>query len=115
MWSSQREPLNAAVGAATNQKKLIAMHPLVMDGQKLVPSITRVFKRDQNLYVYFEVYDPGTDPAKQPSVAATLSIYRGKAKISESQPVRVTETPKSRPLSRVRSFPVVQVQLRSPS
>jgi VWFA-related protein len=98
VWSNQREPLNAAVGSASTQKKLLAIHPLVMDGQKLVPSITRVFKRDQNMYVYFEVYDPATDPAKKAeSVAATLSFYRGKTKISESQPVRITETPKARP------------------
>jgi VWFA-related protein len=98
VWSNQREPLNAAVGSASTQKKLLAIHPLIMDGQKLVPSITRVFKRDQNLYVYFEVYDPATDPAKGgASLAATLSFYRGKAKVSESQPVRVTETPKARP------------------
>jgi len=98
IWSNQREPLNAAVGSASAQKKLLAIHPLVMDGQKLVPSITRVFKRDQNLYVYFEVYDPATDPAKKAaSVAATLSFYRGKVKVSESQPVRITDTPKARP------------------
>src|SRR3989442_13789372 len=34
---------------------------------------------------------------KTSSVAATLSFYRGKAKISESEPVRVTQTPKTRP------------------
>jgi hypothetical protein len=39
--SNQREPLSAAVGSATNKKKLLDIHPLVMDGQKLVPSITR--------------------------------------------------------------------------
>jgi hypothetical protein len=98
VWSSQREPLNAAVGAASAQKKLLAIHPLVMDGHKLVPSITRVFRKDQSLYVYFEVYDPATDPAKKAaSVAATLSFYRGKTKVSESEPVRIIETPKARP------------------
>ncbi len=50
------------------------------------------------MYVYFEVYDPATDPArKESSVAATLSFYRGKAKVSESDPVRVTQTPAARP------------------
>jgi len=96
--SNQREPLSAAVGTATNKKKLLDIHPLVLDGQKLVPSITRVFRKDQNMYVYFEVYDPATDPAqKTPSVAATLAFYRGRAKISESEPIRVTQAPKARP------------------
>jgi VWFA-related protein len=96
--SNQREPLSAAVGSATNKKKLLDIHPLVADGQKLIPSVTRVFRKDQNMFVYFEVYDPATDPAqKAPRVAATLSFYRGKTKISESEPIRVTDSPKARP------------------
>ncbi|MBI3474036.1 MAG: VWA domain-containing protein [Candidatus Solibacter usitatus] len=92
VWSSQREPLAAAVGSAESKKKLIATHPLVRDGQKLVPNVTRVFRKDQNLYVYFEVYDPATDPErKAPSVSAVLSFYRGRAKASESSAVRITE------------------------
>ena len=63
--------------------------PLVADGQKLIPSITHVFRKDQNLYVYLEVYDPGLDPNQKPSVAATLSFYRGKTKSFESDPVRL--------------------------
>jgi hypothetical protein len=98
VWSNQRESLAAAVGSASAQKKLMAIHPLVQDGQKLIPSVTRVFRKDQNLFVYFEVYDPATDASKKASsVVATLSFYRGKAKISESEPIRVTETPKARP------------------
>jgi hypothetical protein len=98
VWSNQREPLSSAIGSASTQKKLLAIHPLVIDGQKLVPSITRVFKKDQSMFVYFEVYDPATDPAnKAASVAATLSFYRGKAKVSESVPMRVTQTPSARP------------------
>jgi VWFA-related protein len=97
IWSNQREPLSAAVGAAEKQKKLLATHPLVRDGQKLVPSITRVFRRDQTLYVYFEAYNPGTEgEARVPSVAATLSFFRGSRKESETAPVRVTQLAPSR-------------------
>src|SRR5262249_50524692 len=60
VWSSQREPLSSALGVGET-KKLLEIHPLVTEGQKLIPSITRVFNRKQNLYVYFEVYDPATD------------------------------------------------------
>lgn len=84
VWSSQREPLAAAVGSAEKEKKLLEMSPLVHDGQKLIPSITRTFRKDQNLYVYFEVY--GTN-----AVAASLSIFRGKTKAFESDPLRVTQ------------------------
>ena len=59
------------------------------EGQQLVPSITRVFRKDQNLYVYMEVYDPALGADQKPSVAATLTFYRGKNKMFESQPVRL--------------------------
>lgn len=91
VWSNQREPLSASVGSAAN-KKLLEAHPLVENGQKLVPDITRVFRKDQKLYVYFEVYDPGTETS--PSVSAELTVFRGKSKAFESAPVRVTK-PKS--------------------
>ena len=59
VWANQREPLKAAVGAAEKQKeKLLAADPLVQDGQKLVPSVTKVFRRSQSLYVYSEIYEP---------------------------------------------------------
>jgi hypothetical protein len=97
IWSNQREPLSAAVGAAEKQKKLLATHPLVKDGQKLVPSITRVFRKDQTLYVYFEAYNPATEgESRTASVSATLSFFRGKRKASESSPVRVTQLAPSR-------------------
>jgi len=96
IWSSQRESLNAALASADNKKKLIEADPLVNEGQKLIPSITHVFRKDQNLYVYMEVYDPGviTDANsgdKKPSVSATLSFYRGKTKSFESEPVRLDQ------------------------
>ncbi len=92
VWSNQRQPLTDVLASAENKKKLIESDPLVQEGQKLVPSITHVFRKDQNLYVYLEVYDPGVDAErKKPSVAATLSFYRGKTKTFESQPVRLDE------------------------
>jgi VWFA-related protein len=98
VWANQREPLAAAVGSAENNKKLVAQHPLIQDRQKLVPSITRVFRRDQTLYVYFEAYDPGLDPARQtPSLAATLSFFRDGVKAFESTPVHVAQAAPRRP------------------
>lgn len=84
VWSSQRQPLSAAVGAAEKQKKLLAANPLVRDGQKLVPSVTRVFRKQQSLYVYFEVYESET-------VAATLSFFDGRIKAFETTPVHAAQ------------------------
>ena len=96
VWSNQREPISSNVGSAGTSGKLLAMHPLVQDGQKLIPSITRVFRKDQRLYVYFEVYDPlaGQQP---PSVAADLTLFRGRSKAFESEPVRLTQAATNRP------------------
>jgi hypothetical protein len=92
VWSNQRQPLNTAVGSAELQKKLLANHPLIQGGEKLIPSITRVFRREQNMYVYFEVYDPALKPEeKKSNVSATLSFYRGHIKAFESEPVALTD------------------------
>jgi VWFA-related protein len=92
--ANQREALSAAVGAAERNKRLLTNHPLVQDGYKLIPSITKVFRKDQDLYVFFEVYDPGTDPSrKTPSVAASVSFFRGKLRAFQSETVRVTQAP----------------------
>jgi len=96
--SNQKEAVAAAVGAADNNKKLLANHPLVQDGQKTVPSITRVFRKDQTLYVYFEVYDPGVDPdRKTPDVVASVELMQGARKAFVSQPSRVNKLATTRP------------------
>lgn len=93
IWSSQRAPMSSAIASADGgKKKLVDYDPLVQDGQRLVPSVTKVFRRDQNLYVYVEVYDPAIDAGdKKPSVSATLSLYRGRAKSFESEPIRISD------------------------
>lgn len=97
VWSSQRELLSAAVGDAGTKKKIIAADPLVQDGQRLVPSITRVFRKDQNLLVYLEVYDTGTDAGtKAVSVSANVSFFLGDKKAFESPSVRLSDLAKTR-------------------
>jgi hypothetical protein len=56
---------------------------------KLLPSVTRVFKKDQDMYVYLEAYEP-TAETTQPLVA-TVSFYRGRVKAFETAPLQVTE------------------------
>jgi VWFA-related protein len=93
IWGNQRQPITAAVGNAGANKKDLAADPLVQGGQKLVPSISHVYRKNQNLYVYLEVYDAAADATdKKPSVAATLTFYKGKRKAFESSPVRLNDT-----------------------
>jgi len=110
--SSQREAVSAAVGAADNNKKLLTNHPLVQDGQKVVPSITRVFRTDQTLYVYFEVYDPSVDDQKVPNVYAAIELLQGARKVYTSRPVRVDKLATSRPGVAPFSFQIPLNRLR---
>jgi VWFA-related protein len=91
VFGSQRVPISEAVGAADKRDmKKQKTHPLVRGKEKLLPSVTHVFHRGQNLYVYAELYDPATpEPRKEPSVAAELNVYRDKKLVYESQPVEV--------------------------
>jgi hypothetical protein len=112
--SGQKEPISAAVGAAETNKKLLAEHPLVQDGQKVVPSITRVFRKDQSLYVYFEVYDPGLDPdRKAPSVTAELELLQGARKAFESRPLRLNKLGTARPGVTPFSFQIPLARLQA--
>jgi len=87
VWSGQREALQAAVGSAGKlDGKRARRHPLVSEGQKLIPSVTRVFRQDQPLYIYCEVYDPVRQQGGGPSVAATVSLFRAGRKVAESEP-----------------------------
>jgi hypothetical protein len=80
-----------------NDKKALSADPLIQDGQKIVPSITGVFRKDQNMYVYFEVYDPSPDDQKAPNVAAEVDLYRGARKVYTSAPLQVTKLSTARP------------------
>jgi VWFA-related protein len=88
VWGAQRQPVAEAIGAGGENQKLLASHPLVSDGQKLIPSITRALSTRQNLYVYFEVYDPAQMAgAKKPQVKAAVTFYRRGQKAFESPAV----------------------------
>jgi VWFA-related protein len=98
IWSNQREAATAVVGSADNNKKLLAVHPLVQDGQKIMPSITKVFRKDQTMYVFFEVYDPGIDPdRKVPSLSAEVELISGGRRVFTSAPVRQNKLADKRP------------------
>ena len=108
--SNQREKLDAAVATAERDKKLLAQHPLVQDGQKLIPSVTRVFRKEQSLYVYLEAYQPTAETTQ--TVMASVSFYRGKVKAFETEPLQVTEglNPKTKALPLKFSVPLEKLQ-----
>ena len=86
--SSQRVPLTDALFTAGKDKAQVA-NPLVQDGQKLMPSVTRVFSKSRDMYVYLQAYEP-TATTLQP-VVAFVTFYRGQQKAFETPPLPVTE------------------------
>ena len=87
--SYQREKLDATLASAERDRKLIAANPLVRDNQKLIPSVTRVFRKDEEMYVYLEAYQPAAE--KTQMMVASVSFYRGKVKAFETTPLAITQ------------------------
>jgi len=108
--SSQRIALDAAVFSAEKDKKLLAANPLVEGGQKLVPSVTRVFNKNQEMYIYLEAYEPAAS-ATEP-IVASVAFYRGKTKAFESAPLEISQglNDKSKALPVRFSLPLGKLQ-----
>jgi VWFA-related protein len=80
------------------KEKEVAVNPLVQNGKKLVPSVTRVFSTSHEMYVYLQAYkqpSQGGPPANQP-LFAFVSLYLGGNKILETPPAAVVPISTSR-------------------
>jgi len=72
--------------------------PLVRDGQEYVPNISHVFRRDQHLYLVYEVYNPARvktadgKPTDAVRVLASLELLQGAVKVFETTQVEVRQT-----------------------
>jgi len=86
--SSQRIAQAEALYNANKDKAQVA-NPLVQDGQKLVPSVTRVFSKSRDMYVYLQAYEPGATAIRP--VVAFVTFYRGQQKAFETPPLPVTD------------------------
>jgi hypothetical protein len=98
--SSQRMDMKDAVYNAKDKLATAAQaaNPLVDNGQKLIPSVTRVFSKSKDMYVYLQAYER-TATTTQPMVAF-VTFYRGLQKEFETAPLQVIDglDPKSKAL-----------------
>jgi hypothetical protein len=112
--SGERQKMSDAIYNATKgkeQAKEIAADPLIQNGAKLIPSVTRVFSKGRSLYVYLQAYEgataaPAAPAAGQPAAtpAATtvqpliafVSFYQNGNKVMETQPMEVSPNPNTR-------------------
>jgi VWFA-related protein len=67
----------------------LAKSPLEMGGERIIPSVTRVFTTQQKMYVFFQAYVPAkVDPA---TLRAGLVFYRGGERLNETPLVEPAE------------------------
>jgi VWFA-related protein len=93
--SSQRVDLKEAIYNAVKSKEQAEItNPLVQEGEKLIPSVTRVFSKSRQMYIYLQAYEPAATTT-QPLVAF-VAFYRGQAKVFETQPRSVTDAMSNR-------------------
>lgn len=106
---SQRVDIHDALYNAQRgkeQAKDDAANPLVQNGQKLIPSVTRVFNVDRTMYVYLQAYErdqAGVTNTPQPAAGlaetplfAYVTFYRDQKMAMETPPVAVTAEPSTR-------------------
>ncbi len=93
--SSQRVALREALYNAVKSKdRAETANPLVSNGEKLIPSVTRVFARGREVYVYLQAYEQGVASA-QPLIAF-VSLIVGQKKAFESRPIEVVSASNDR-------------------
>ncbi len=85
--SSQRVPLTDAL--LSTKASALTVHPLVSDGQKLIPSVTRVFSRTRDLYVFLQAYE--RDATDTRPIAAFATFFNEAGKVFETPAFAVTE------------------------
>jgi len=107
--SSQRVDTKDAlytVNKGKEQVKNDAKNPLVQEGLKLIPSVTRVFSTSREMYVFLQAYQgaptattttTAAADAKPPTpLVAFVSLYRQGKKAFESPSIAVRPQPESR-------------------
>ncbi len=99
--SGQRLDLKEAIYDAAKAKdraKDDAVNPLVQDGKKLIPSVTRVFAAGREIHIYFQAYKQtqSSTPSSQQPLFAFVSLYQAGKKLYETAPKSIVPSPTSR-------------------
>jgi hypothetical protein len=108
--SSQRVPMGDALYTVQSRDAQTA-NPLVADGQKLIPSVTRVFSKTRTLYVFLQAYERGATTTEP--IASFVTFYRGDTKVLETPVLTVTDglDPRSKSVPLRFSIPLESVPI----
>jgi hypothetical protein len=108
LLSSQVEAVKNAAQIKTQalgQDAKMKSSPLDVGGERIIPSVTRVFTAEQTLYVFFQAYAPQKADAN--SLRAGLVFFRNGQRLSDTPMVAPTEyDEKSRTASFRLSLPL---------
>jgi hypothetical protein len=91
------------LASALQPRSFSTADPLIIEGRKLIPNVTRTFRNRRDLIVAFQAYEfNATEP-----LTAFVTLYRGQTKVFETAPLTVKDD-----LS--RAFRILPFQLRVP-
>lgn len=85
--TAERIPARDALASVTQKIDRDAANPLVFEGRKLIPNVSRTFSARQPLYVFLQSYETGT-PSMRPLVAY-VAFYRDGVKRFETPPAGI--------------------------
>ena len=117
MLSSQLVPVAKSTEVQTRamgSRAQIAESPLEMEGEKIVPSVTRFFTQAQTLYVFFQAYYPEKTDKSEPfdpsTLRAGLVFFRGGVQLNATPLLAPTAVdPKTRTASYRISLPLAKL------
>ena len=87
--SGQQVAVGEELFSVKSAAAAVAVNPLVHDGQKIVPSVTRVFSTGQELHVFLQAYPPAA--AARGPLLAYVTFLREDAKVFETEPLAVDD------------------------
>jgi VWFA-related protein len=99
---------------AQGTRAQIAASPLEMEGEKIVPSVTRFFTQQQTLYVFFQAYYPEkidkAEPFDPATLRAGLVFFRGGVQVNTTPLLAPTAVdPKTRTASYRIALPLAKL------
>jgi hypothetical protein len=77
--SSQRVPLTDAIYSVRQKTPADAVNPLVINGEKLIPSVTRVFTKSRDFHVFLQAYQRAATTTRP--IVASVAFYRDGRKV----------------------------------
>ena len=116
--SSQLVPVQKSSEVQTKTEGLhtkLASTPLEMNGETIIPSVTRLFAQNQTLYVFFQAYYPEKNENKEPiegnNLRAGLIFFRNGLQVNATPMLAPSEVDAKKYVASFRiSLPLAKLQ-----